>query len=65
MRRRGQVNNMSIQELEPQLIALSPGDKVRVLEMLAHELGGHWLGIEKKPDVAGGQAIIVRTRTQV
>lgn len=56
---------MSVQELQTQLIALSPDEKAQVLEMLAHELGEHWLGIEKKSDVAGGQAIIVRTRIPV
>jgi uncharacterized protein (DUF433 family) len=56
---------MSVQELEPQLVALSPEDKVQVIEMLAHELGGQWLGIEKNERVAGGQACIVRTRVPV
>lgn len=65
MRLRGQLSNMSVQELEPQLIALSPDEKVQVLELLAHELGERWLGVEKRSDVAGGQAIIVRTRIPV
>lgn len=56
---------MTIQELEPQLVALSPAEKAQALELLAHELGEQWLGIEKIPSVAGGEACIVRTRIPV
>jgi uncharacterized protein (DUF433 family) len=56
---------MSIQELEPQLSALSATEKAQVIEMLAQELGDHWLGVEKTTGVAGGEACIVRTRIPV
>ncbi len=56
---------MSVQELEPQLAALSLAEKAQVLELLAHELGEEWLGIEKISGVAGGEACIVRTRVPV
>lgn len=56
---------MTIQELEPQLVALSPAEKAQALELLARELGEQWLGIEKVSGVAGGEACIVRTRIPV
>lgn len=56
---------MTVKELEPQLVALSLAEKAQVLEMLAHELGEEWLGIEKTQGVAGGEACIVRTRIPV
>lgn len=56
---------MSLQEIEQQLLGLTPSEKVRVLERLAGELGEQWLGIEKRVDVAGGEACIVRTRIPV
>ena len=46
-------------------MALSANEKAQVLELLAHELGGRWLGIEKNAGVAGGAACIVRTRIPV
>jgi uncharacterized protein (DUF433 family) len=56
---------MSVKELESQLVALSPEEQVQVLELLAHELGEQWLGIEKNSAVAGGNACIIRTRIPV
>ena len=56
---------MSLKELELQLSELTPVEKAQVLERLAHELGEHWLGIEKTLGVAGGEACIVRTRIPV
>lgn len=56
---------MSVKDLEPQLVALSLTEKAQVLEMLAHELGEQWLGVEKNQGVAGGEACIVRTRIPV
>jgi|SRR5581483_1364920 uncharacterized protein (DUF433 family) len=56
---------MILKELEPKLVALSTAEKAEVLEWLAQSLGEQWLGIEKTPGVAGGEACIVRTRIPV
>lgn len=56
---------MTIRELEPQLVTLSPIEKAQVLELLAHELGEQWLGVDKNPGVASGEACIIRTRIPV
>ncbi|HZQ11143.1 MAG TPA: DUF433 domain-containing protein [Anaerolineae bacterium] len=56
---------MSLKELELQLSGLTPVEKAQILERLAQDLGEHWLGVEKTPGVAGGEACIVRTRIPV
>ena len=55
---------MTFQELEKQLLALTPDDKARALRILVLDLAA-WPGIEKTPDVVGGEAHIVRTRIPV
>jgi len=54
-----------VKELEQQLLALRPSEKVQVIQLLAQSLGGNWQGIEKTPKVCGGQACIVNTRIPV
>jgi len=54
-----------IKELEEQLLALKPREKVQVIQLLAQSLGGDWQGIEKTPKVCGGQACIANTRIPV
>ena len=56
---------MIIKELEEQLLALKPSEKVQVIQLLAQSLGGNWQGIEKTPKVCGGQACIANTRIPV
>jgi len=56
---------MSIQQLEPQLSALSRAEKAELVQRLVREIINTWPGIEKTGDVAGGEACIVRTRIPV
>jgi uncharacterized protein (DUF433 family) len=56
---------MTLKELEPQLASLTRAEKAEVVYRLALEIANAWPGIEKTPDVAGGEACIVRTRITV
>jgi uncharacterized protein (DUF433 family) len=55
---------MILQELEKQLLALTPGEKAQALRVLTLDLAA-WPGIDKTPGVVGGEARIVRTRIPV
>jgi uncharacterized protein (DUF433 family) len=44
---------------------LLPGEKAQVLQWIAQDLSGGAPGIDKTPDVCGGDARIVRTRIPV
>jgi uncharacterized protein (DUF433 family) len=59
-----------LKELEKQLLALNPSEKVQAIQLLAQSLGGNlginkWQGIEKTPKVCGGEACIANTRIPV
>jgi len=54
-----------VKELEQQLLALRPSDKVQVIQLLAQSLGSNWQGIEKTPKVCGGEACIANTRIPI
>jgi uncharacterized protein (DUF433 family) len=56
---------MTLQNLEPQLLALTPSEKTQAIQILAQSLGNHWRGIEKTPGVCGGDACIGLTRIPV
>jgi uncharacterized protein (DUF433 family) len=56
---------MTLQELQPQLLALSPSEKAKVIQFLTQSLSNTWTGIEKTPDVCGGDACITNTRIPV
>lgn len=56
---------MTLKELEQQLLALSPAEKLQAIHLLAQSLGNHWQGIEKTPRVCGGEACIAKTRIPV
>ncbi|MFB2923525.1 DUF433 domain-containing protein [Aerosakkonema funiforme] len=56
---------MSLKELEPQLLALSPTEKAQAIQLLAQSLSNTWKGIEKTPGVCGGEACIAKTRIPV
>ncbi|MEM7715349.1 MAG: DUF433 domain-containing protein [Cyanobacteria bacterium P01_A01_bin.68] len=56
---------MTLKELEQQLLALNPDEKVQVIQLLAQSLGSNWQGIEKTPRVCGGEARISKTRIPV
>ncbi|OCQ95422.1 hypothetical protein BCD64_26125 [Nostoc sp. MBR 210] len=56
---------MTLRELENQLLALSPSEKLQAIQLLAQSLGSSWQGIEKTPGVCGGEARIANTRIPV
>jgi uncharacterized protein (DUF433 family) len=56
---------MTIEELEAQLEHLSKDEKGYAFQILAHDLIHTLPGIEKTPDIHGGDACIVRTRIPV
>jgi uncharacterized protein (DUF433 family) len=47
------------------IASLSRGEKAKLLEAIARDLGGQMPGIDARPDVCGGDAVIVRTRIPV
>ena len=49
---------MTIQELQAQLIALTPDEKSNLIQFLSHSLETPWLGINKTPSLMGGEACI-------
>jgi uncharacterized protein (DUF433 family) len=55
----------AIQEAEHLLQRLSRAEKAQVLQWIARDLGEAYPGIESRPDVAGGEPCIVRTRITV
>jgi uncharacterized protein (DUF433 family) len=57
--------SMTLLELEPHLARLSRAEKAHLLQRLAQDIANTWPGIEKTPDIAGGDACIVRTRIPV
>jgi uncharacterized protein (DUF433 family) len=63
--RSGKEVMMGLQEIETQLRSLSEAEKAQVFKVLSFDLTHTWPGIEKTPDVAGGEACIVRTRIPV
>jgi uncharacterized protein (DUF433 family) len=44
---------------------MTPGEKARLLQRVAQELGDAFPGVDTIPDVSGGEATIVRTRIPV
>ncbi|MEH2170739.1 MAG: DUF433 domain-containing protein [Nostoc sp.] len=56
---------MTLKELEQQLLALNPDEKLQAIQLLAQSLGNNWKGIEKIHRVCGGEARIAKTRIPV
>lgn len=56
---------MTIQELKPQLLKLTPVEKAEVIKILSQSLTNNWQGIKKTPDVCGGRACIFGTRIPI
>lgn len=54
-----------LHDLEKLIAALTPAEKAQVLQWVVRDLGNTFPGIETVPDVAGGEACIVRTRIPV
>jgi uncharacterized protein (DUF433 family) len=56
---------MTLQELETQLLTLSPIEKAQIIQTLMQTLGHNSRGITKTPGVCGGAACIANTRIPV
>ncbi|MEB3340575.1 DUF433 domain-containing protein [Okeania sp.] len=56
---------MKLKDLEPQLLALTPAEKLQAIQLLAQSLANIYSGIEKTPGVCGGDACIAGTRIPV
>jgi len=54
-----------LQELETQLLALTPTEKSEAIRLLTQSLNNSWPGITKTPGVCGGDACIAKTRLPV
>ena len=55
----------SLRDLEKLLPTLSPGEKAQILKWVVQQLGDAFPGIDRRPDVSGGEPCIVRTRIPV
>jgi uncharacterized protein (DUF433 family) len=55
----------AVQRIEQALSELTPGEKARLLQTLAGQIGGVVPGIDTDPAVCGGEACIARTRIPV
>jgi uncharacterized protein (DUF433 family) len=53
------------QNIEKILSEMSRAEKAQLLQWVTRDLGDAFPGIETRPDVAGGEACIVRTRIPV
>jgi uncharacterized protein (DUF433 family) len=56
---------MAIQDLQTQLLALPPDEKVKLIQILSESLETSWQGISKTSEVMGGEACIRETRIPV
>ncbi len=56
---------MTIQELQTQLLSLTPTEKSNLIHFLSSSLETPWQGIHKTPGVMGGEACIRDTRIPV
>jgi uncharacterized protein (DUF433 family) len=54
-----------LQEVEEALTRLNRSEKSQLLRWIVQDLGEAFPGIDIRPDVAGGEACIVRTRIPV
>ena len=53
---------MALQQLQSQLLALSPDEKTQAIQLLSASLNGRWPSIQKTSGVMGGDACIRQTR---
>jgi uncharacterized protein (DUF433 family) len=56
---------MSLQDLQPHLLALSPTEKAQAIELLIQSLSNAWTGIDKTPGICGGDARIINSRIPI
>ena len=64
LRRIGTAMSTSAQ-IESMVSSLTPGEKARLLQQVAADLGNSFPGIDSTPGVCGGEACVVRTRIPV
>ena len=55
----------TLDDIERLIPSLTAGEKARLLQMVARDLGEAFPGIESTPGVCGGEPCIVRTRIPV
>src|SRR6266511_2711501 len=55
----------TLEEIERAASALTRPEKAQLLQSIARDLGDAFPGIERRPDVCGGEPCIVRTRIPV
>ncbi len=55
----------ALQEIEKLLGALTKGEKAKLLQAVARDLGDAFPGIESDPSICGGEPCIIRTRIPV
>jgi len=56
---------MTFEQLQTELLALSPQEKAQLIQLLVSSLSDTWVGIEKNLSVMGGDACIRQTRIPV
>jgi uncharacterized protein (DUF433 family) len=56
---------MTLDELRTHLLALTPEEKAKVVQLLVQSFGDVWSGIDQTPGVVGGDACITGTRIPV
>jgi uncharacterized protein (DUF433 family) len=56
---------MLLKDLEIQLLALPPTEKAQAIQLLTQSFSSSWRGIEKTPEVCGGNACIAQTRIPI
>jgi uncharacterized protein (DUF433 family) len=56
---------MTLRSLQTQLLALTPDEKYQTIQFLTSSLATPWQGINKTPDLMGGEACIRDTRIPV
>lgn len=56
---------MTLKEMQRQLLALTPEEKSQAIQLLVQSLSNSWQGIEKDPQIMGGDACIRQTRIPI
>lgn len=56
---------MTLADLTPELLRLTPAEKVQVVQLLTSSLVDAWPGIKKTPGVVGGEARVRDTRIAI
>ncbi|WP_310487085.1 DUF433 domain-containing protein [Chamaesiphon sp. VAR_69_metabat_338] len=56
---------MTLQDLESQLLALTPAEKERVIQLLTHSLVSTQPEIALPPEISGGEAFIANTQIAI